>query len=296
MLGLVALLSLAAYLITPETAAGPAGDPAGFAFNLRYAAPGLTLALTVTPLAPTLDRARARDVVLAVLVLLLAVILAEGRLWNGAYVPGAVIVAAAALAALAAALALARRRRARGGPRPRPHPRLRTRPGAAAAAGLALLLAAAVAGYAGERHYLRGRYAFHPGVSSLASLWAWARRVHDERVALVGTFGGFFSYPLFGLEDANQVQYLARHGSHGSFTPIRTCRAWRVAVNAGRFRYVVTTPARDPWHPHGLQYSPEGTWTATDGAARLVFRQVAHGQPISVFELTGPLAPDRCPA
>ena len=49
MLGLVALVSLAAYLITPETAAGPAGDPAGFAFNLRYAAPALALSLAVLP-------------------------------------------------------------------------------------------------------------------------------------------------------------------------------------------------------------------------------------------------------
>ena len=55
MLGLVALASLAAYLITPETAAGPAGDPAGFAFNLRYAAPALALCFAVLPLAPAFD-------------------------------------------------------------------------------------------------------------------------------------------------------------------------------------------------------------------------------------------------
>ena len=54
MLGCVALFSLAAYLITPETAAGPAGDPLGFAFNLRYLAPALALALAVAPLAPAL--------------------------------------------------------------------------------------------------------------------------------------------------------------------------------------------------------------------------------------------------
>ena len=54
MLGLVALASLAAYLITPETAAGPSGHPTGFAFNLRYAAPALVLSLTVLPLAPAL--------------------------------------------------------------------------------------------------------------------------------------------------------------------------------------------------------------------------------------------------
>jgi hypothetical protein len=281
LLGFVALVSLGAYLITPETAAGPAGDPSGFAFNLRYAAPGLTLALAVTPLAPGLGRARVREATLAVLVLILAVTLAEGRLWNGGYVAGAVIVGGAALAALGAAIAVARRPPARA---------------VVAGAAIAGLAAVAVAGYAGQRHYLRGRYAFEPGVSSLSRLWAWARGIHHARVALVGTFGGFFSYPLLGLDGSNRVQYLADRGPHGSFTPIRSCRAWRTAVDAGRYRYVVTTPARDPWHPRGLQYSPEGGWTASDPAVRVVFRQVAHGQPISVFALTGPLAPDRCQA
>ena len=281
MLGLVALASLAAYVITPETAAGPAGDPAGFAFNLRYAAPGLTLALVVTPLAPWLDGARARAVTLAVLVLPLAVTLAEDRLWNGGYVAGAIVVGAGALAAITAAIGLARR-----------PPDRAWLIGSAVAV---VLAAAAVAGYAGQRHYLRGRYTFHPGASSLSSLWAWARRVHHARIGLVGTFGGFFAYPLLGLDDSNHVQYVAHHGPHGSFTPIRACRAWRAAVDAGRYRYLVTTPARDPWHPHGLEYSPEGRWTASDPAARLVFRQVAYGQPISVYELAGPLEPGGCP-
>ncbi|HWF35503.1 MAG TPA: hypothetical protein VG295_09015 [Solirubrobacteraceae bacterium] len=276
MLGLVALVSLAAYVITPESAAGPAGDPSGFAFNLRYAAPGLTLALAVTPLAPWLSGARARAATLAVLALLLAVTVAEGRLWNGSYVPGAVLVAVAAVAILGLLIAAPRR------------PLLV----AAAVAAAALL----VAGYAGQRHYLRGRYTFQPGVSSLSRLWAWARGVHHARIGLAGTFGGFFSYPLLGLDDSNRVAYVARHGAHGSFTPIGTCRAWRAAVDAGRYQYLVTTPARDPWHPRGLEYSPEGRWTATDGAARVVFRQLAHGEPITVFALTGPLAPRGCPA
>ena len=59
--GCVALFSLAAYLITPETAAGPNGDPLGFAFNLRYLAPALALALAVAPLAPALRERVARS-------------------------------------------------------------------------------------------------------------------------------------------------------------------------------------------------------------------------------------------
>ena len=279
MLGIVALTSLAAYLITPETAAGPAGDPSGFAFNLRYAAPGLTLALAVTPLAPWLDGARARAATLAVLAALLAVTLAEDRLWNPGYAAGALVVGATALALVGAGIVLVRRPPAR-----------RTLIGGAVGA----LIVLAAGGYAGERHYLRGRYTFQPGVSSLSTVWVWARSVHHARIGLVGTLGGFFSYPLFGLDDSNHVLYVAHRGSHGSFTPITTCRAWRKTVDAGHYRYVVTTPARSPWNPHALGFSPEGDWTSSDPAARLVLRQVEHGQPISVFELTGPLDPSGC--
>ena len=51
--------SLLAYLATPETAAGPAGHPLGFAFNLRYSAPALALSLVSLALAPVWRRPRA---------------------------------------------------------------------------------------------------------------------------------------------------------------------------------------------------------------------------------------------
>ena len=80
MLGFVALFSLAAYLITPETAAGPAGDPLGFAFNLRYLAPALALALAVAPLAPALSSDRRPEPgSSAVLAVLLAGTVAQPR-------------------------------------------------------------------------------------------------------------------------------------------------------------------------------------------------------------------------
>jgi hypothetical protein len=279
MLGIVALASLGAYLITPETAAGPAGAPAGFAFNLRYSAPGLTLALAVTPLAPALDSARLRTATLTVLACLLAVTLAETRLWNGGYIAGATVCGAAALALLGSGTGLARR----------PPPRV-----ALAGAAGAVIAALALAGYAVERHYLRGRYSFQPRVSSLSTLWAWARSIHHARIGLVGTYGGFFAYPLLGSDDSNRVEYVAEHGPHGSFTPIRTCGAWRMAVNAGHYRYLVTTPARNPWRPRALEYSPEGDWTSADPAARLLFRQLAYGRPISVYGLRGTLNAVAC--
>jgi hypothetical protein len=267
MLGAVALVSLAAYLITPETAAGPAGHPVGFAFNLRYLAPALTLSLAVAPLAPPLTSARARTAVVIGLAALLAATVAQPRLWP-AHTVGAILIGVAAVVLLALT---------------------RVRPALAAAA-LALLLA----GYPFQNHYLRGRYVYHPNVSSLAHVWAMFRTIHDARVGVVGTFGGFFAYPLSGLDDSNRVQYVAQRGPHGSFTPITTCARWRAQVNAAHLNYLLTTPARDPWHPRVLSPSPETGWTASDPAVQPVYREQALGQPIVVYRIRGPLNPASC--
>jgi hypothetical protein len=302
MLGMVALASLGAYLLTPETAAGPPGDPLGFAFNLRYAAPALTLSLTVLPLAPVLRGARRQAATIGCLAVVLVATIAQASLWPAQHVPGAVgLGLAVAVAGLLiwvlrdrAAIRLVRAAVAAPG---RAGRALVAAPGRILTLAIValLLLAGAAGGYALQRHYLRGRYAFGPGVSYLAKVWALFRHVRDSRVAVVGTFGGFFSYPLYGPDESNRVQYVARRGPRGSFTTITGCPQWRAAVNAGHFRYVVATPGRDPWHPKPLRQSPEGTWTASDPAARLLYTRRATGQVISVFELHGPLDPALCP-
>jgi len=280
MLGLVALVSLAAYLITPETAAGPAGDPAGFAFNLRYAAPALALCFAVLPLAPAFDGpGRQSALVIALAVVLLATV-TKGSLWPHRHVLGIVLVAAALSAARLALMAVSGR------------PQARVLVGSVVAL---LLLAGAAAGYGWQRHYLRGRYQFNPGVSYLSHVWDYFRTVHHARVGVVGTFGGFFAYPLWGLDDSNHVQYVGARGPHGSFEAIATCRQWRDALNSGRYEYVVTTPARDPWHPKRLARSPESGWTGSDPAAKLVLSRRAQGQPIAVYRIRGRMHPAACP-
>jgi hypothetical protein len=290
-LGLVALASVAAYLITPETAAGPSGHPTGFAFNLRYAAPALLLSLTILPLAPPLTSRRWRALTGAALALVALATLAQGHLWPARHTLGVVLVGVA-VGLLVAGVGAARAGGIRAGSGMARWVRAPSRAVAAALAGL--LIAGAAAGYAWQRHYLRERYEFNPGVSSLARVWSRFRGTRHVRVGIVGTYGGFFSYPLFGATDSNAVVYIAQHGPHGSFTPITTCRRWRTAVNAGHFRYLVTTPARDPWHPKPLHFSPEGAWTAGDPAARIVYTRRAAGQRISVFLLTGSLDPGGC--
>ncbi len=289
MLGLVALASLIAYLVTPESAAGPAGQPLGFAFNLRYSAPALTLSLASLGLAPALVGPRRSLVTAGVLAMLLIATLAQARLWPSHHLGGALVIGVIAGAIAIAAAAGTGWVRWPGGQRVFAHP-LRV----ALLAGVVGLLIAVPAGYALQRSYVRGRYVYHPGISHLAPVWALFRAVHNSRVGIVGTFGGFFSYPLYGVDDSNRVQYIGRRGPHGSFTAIGSCAEWRAAVNAGHFDYVVTTPARDPWHPNALEPSPEGLWTGSDPAARTVYRAIAFGQPIAVYRLRGRLDPSRC--
>ena len=270
MLGFAALFSLAAYLVTPETAAGPSGDPVGFAFNLRYLAPALALCLCVGPLAPPLaSTPAARTALVTALAIVIAATLAQPQLWPSAHTAGAIAIGAGVVALVALT---------------------RARVAVVAAAILALV----IAGYPLHKHYLRDRYTYHPGVSYLAPIWAQFRNVHSARVGIVGTFGGFFSYPLDGLDDSNRVLYVGQRGPHGSFTPITTCARWRAQVNSDHLDYLITTPARDPWHPRRLSASPEGAWTASDPAAQPVYSELATGQPIVVYRIRGPLDPASC--
>jgi hypothetical protein len=107
---------------------------------------------------------------------------------------------------------------------------------------------------------------------------------------VVGNFGWFFGYPLWGLDDSNRVAYMGQRGPHASFRPITSCRAWRMALNRAHYQYVVTTANR-VFFTTRLVHSPEVDWTRTDPAARLVLSPT---RAIQVFRVTGPLHPDRC--
>ncbi len=279
--GAVALVSLLAYFVTPETAAGPAGHPLGFAFNLRYAAPALTLALVALPLAPLLRGEPAQIGLLAGLAAVIVATVAEGRLWPSGQT-GAQVTAGIVVLAVLAGLVAGRAQLA-----------ALSRP-ALAAALVVLVLPVAALGYAGQRSYFAARYRHRYGVSQLARTWARFRGIADARVGIVGTYGGFFAYPLAGLRSTNPLVYVGDRGPHGSFTAITSCPAWRRAVNAARLRYLVTTPARDPWAPKVLHGSSERAWTAGDPAARVVLQYRVAGQPVTVFALRGELNPG-CP-
>jgi hypothetical protein len=278
----IALASLAGYTLTPVTACGPWGHPYCLAYSIRYAAPALTLALAVAPLA-LLFRSRLGSLAAAAgLTTLLVATVALRRQWTPDYnLVGA--AAAAALVLVVAVIVVLRR----WSLIPLRRPLVRA---TAATLALSLVLVGVAVGYSGTRDYLRHRYTYKYGPVAVYKVWRWARGLKHARIALVGTFGFFFGYPLWGVDDSNRVTYMGQSGPHGSFRPITTCRAWREALNLGHYQYVVTT-ARAVTFTTQLLRSPEVDWTWTDPAARLV---LSPSWAIHVFRLTGPLHADRC--
>jgi hypothetical protein len=284
MLAVVALTGLVAYLLTPNGAAGPEGHPIAFAFNLRFALPALVLGFAVMPLAPLLrGRPAVQGALRAGLVAAFAATADRASLWPHQHYRAAivfgVVILASGMAVVWAPLALTRWRASR----------------IALVTGAVILLgASAAAGYPWQQRYLRRWYGPKPKTSELARVWDYFRGIRDARIGLVGTYGEFFSYPMMGQDDSNRVQYIARHGPHGSFIPINSCQEFRRAVSAGHFRYLITTPTRNFWDPHRLAFSPEGGWTISDSNARLLFSYLAAGRRVSVFRLSGMLDPGEC--
>src|SRR3954447_21993862 len=95
MLGIVALLSGIAYLVTPRTAAGPEGDPTAFTTNLRYASPAIGLGAMLLGADAGLLRPRVQTWLLGALVILLLVQAVpvwdlHGHLWTRHFLLGAV--------------------------------------------------------------------------------------------------------------------------------------------------------------------------------------------------------------
>jgi hypothetical protein len=301
MLGIVALLSGLAYLVTPLTAAGPEGDPTAFTTNLRYASPAIGLGAMLLGVDSGLLRPRVQPWLLGALVVLLLVqavpIWDLGDEWEKDFILGAIGLAFF-LVLVPVGLALAGQR---GMP-----------PTVLAAAAAVGLVAVVLIGWPNSDDYVKDRYraATAPRdfpVGMKASL-AWFNRAdpHDSRIAVVGGRPGFKQYIFYGDDLSNHVQYVARHGPHGAYLPIASqaaqesttpgasvqgrnfaaqCREWITALNDGDYRYAVIGPDQR------TQSLPpiEATWTAAAGGTR-----IETTDDVSVFRLDLPLDAGAC--
>jgi hypothetical protein len=270
MLGVVALLSGLAYLVTPLTAAGPEGDPTAFTTNLRYASPAIGLGAMLLGVDAGLLKSRVQPWLLGALAFLLLVqavpIWDLGDEWEKDFVLGAIGLAFF-LVLVPVGLALAGQR---------------GMPPAGLAGAAAVALAAVVAiGWPNSDDYVKDRYQASTAPRDfplgMKAALAWFNRTdpHDSRIAIVGGRPGFKQYIFYGDDLSNHVQYVAKHGPHGAYLPIASeaaqmgddphpagqCEAWIRALNEGGYQYLVAGPDQR------TQSDPpiEATWTV--GAA-----------------------------
>ncbi len=292
MLAAVAALSAIAYLFTPLSASGPEGSPVGFRLNMRYLAPGLTLALTLLSITPPFARGRERIWqlgMLAIFAVLIAVSAGAPEAIDTDRIPGTAALAAAMIA-LPLALVLLWRR---GVP-----------PVPLTGAAVLAVIALAVFGRFAQEDYLDQRYSSaaphyptteHPAVElgqGLGAAYDWARTTHDQRIGLSGTLGALFQYGLWGEGSTNEVRYLGQKGSRGSFEEIPECPEWIGAVNAGDFDYVVTTPTYNQDDPAADTHPVQRSWIERGGNAH----RVAGAALVDVWQVTGPIDPNACVA
>ena len=230
MLGIVALLSGLAYLVTPLTAAGPEGDPTAFTTNLRYASPAIALGAMLLGVDAGLLKPRVQPWLLGGLVVLLLVQAVPvwdltGHLWTRHFLLGAIGLAIF-LILVPVGLTLARQRGA--------SPAL---VGLGAVVALALVVAI---GWPKSDDYVKDRYQASTApkdfpVGMKAAL-AWFNRTdpHDSRIAVVGGRPGFKQYVFYGDDLSNHVQYVAHHGPHGAYLPIASEAAQKAARTRGQ--------------------------------------------------------------
>jgi hypothetical protein len=296
MLGIVALLSGLAYLVTPLTAAGPEGDPTAFTTNLRYASPAIglgamLLAVDVGLLKPRIQPWLLGSLVILLLVQALPVWDLTGHLWTRHFLVGAIGLAIF-LILVPVGLAVARQRGASA-----------ALVGAGAVVALALVVAI---GWPKSDDFVKDRYQastapkdFPVGMKA-ALAWFNQADLHDSRIAVVGGRPGFKQYVFYGDDLSNRVQYVAHHGPHGAYTPIASeaaqkgednravqeCQEWRRALNAGDYDYLIAGPDQR------TQSLPpvEGLWTGTDPASQ----NLEVKDDVIVFKLNGPLDPSTC--
>lgn len=273
-LGAVAFIGIVVYALSPGTAPGLPGHPTLFPANLRYVLPVVALALAVLP---TLTFARPWWATAAVTVLLVAVLVAnlrENSPLSDSYLGGALIIVAGALLCLLLAGGLSS---------------ARLRPLDAALYGGALLGVAAILYWPQVQQYMSKRYTNVWPYMDVTRSFHWAKGIEDARIGVGGTTGGAFQYAYYGDDSSNRVTYLGDRGPRGSFNPIQTCQAWREAINAGDFDYVITTPSLN-YYTLGVAFSPEGSWTAPGSQTIPVLRD---GQT-TIFRIDGRLDPLDC--
>lgn len=276
-MGGVVLFGALAYVATPLSAPGPDGEPFLFWINVRYGLPPLLVGLVLLPLARDLETPVRQWGLLAALVVVLWITNGSDAILDDPERLFGLLLAMVAVA-IPALILLSRRWQTSN------------REIAAGFAILALLLVAI--GYPLQRDYLQNRFGPESGLpgGEVNSAYVWARGVEDARIGLAGTTAGFYQYGFYGTDLSNRVVYMGEKGPHAAFNPIPDCRGFRTAVDAADLDYLVTSPFLNFANGSEPIASPEAGWLRGSPGVEMVETSGL----VTVWRVTGSLAPDRC--
>ena len=131
----------------------------------------------------------------------------------------------------------------------------------------------------------------HWYVTSLPSNRPMGGTVQHPRIGVPP--GILLHYPLYGTHLTNDVQFVGTSGPHGTHFDIRTCSAWRQAINAGRSDYVVSVEAV---LPNGKILPSPTAWLRTEPSAKALFAEssLAGFERLSVFAIHGTMPASAC--
>jgi hypothetical protein len=151
-----------------------------------------------------------------------------------------------------------------------------------------LVAALLVGGSFLQSFFLAHRYT----TGTLAPVYRWADTVHHARI---GVSGPILIYPLYGNDLTNSVVFVADRTSHDYYSTPTDCVAWREAVDAGRFQFVVVTEiANQGRAPTNSAYG----WIRTDRSAHLITTAgliyITGYLRTDVFAIRGKLHPGQC--
>src|SRR3954452_9215584 len=270
-----------AYVFTPLTASGNLGDPSGFDANLRYVAPVLIVGFLLLPLIPWIRHGSRPWILIGLFTILLIQGTVTQANWQFSHHLASIGLAFLIVGVPALIVAGLRRR----------VPIL-----ALATFGLVMAITAVALGRVRENYYLDHRYvtASRPPLGGgfratpeWQPLQDWGRKQSGQRIGVVGRASAFGQYFFYGTDLSNHVQYVGTELRRGTFRPIVSCSAWRRAVNAGDYDYIVTTPKIGALE---VSAPPEAHWTETDKNVKTVIQT----GPAAVYKITRPLDPASC--
>ena len=279
MLGVVALVGLAAYLVLPNGAPTP-GSPfadAIFGLNIRYAFPAGVLAIAVVATLPRMERgAVAAGAVLLTLALDVTLWFRRGTFERGGewLVTGGERAIAWGLAALALVVVVV----VVVAHVPTPH-----HTGVWVAGAVAVLLV--VGSYVGGDMSLDRRYE-DTTRSSSGKAWKWAQDLPPTRI---GILGNLFQDPYVGPELANHVRYVGVTRDDGGLRNVHTCRELRRELAEGDYEYLVT--ALGFGNSNADQVTQVSEWVSGVPGTEVVFQ----ADNDTVYRLGRPMDPDACP-